>query len=48
MEFGNVGASVLGEGAQQEKGENARMASFMGAFAMSHARPMGGRAAVDK
>ena len=32
--FGSVTPNTLAEGAQQEQGENARMASFMGAYAI--------------
>jgi T-complex protein 1 subunit beta len=34
MSFGSVMPGVLAEGSQQEQGENARMASFMGAYAI--------------
>jgi T-complex protein 1 subunit beta len=32
--FGDVGPNVMEEGSQRETGENSRMASFMGAFAI--------------
>jgi hypothetical protein len=32
--FGDVGPNVMQQGSQQETGENSRMASFMGAFAI--------------